>query len=148
MARFSSTMTSTEEAINRLADLANFLGQRTRTARTAGEATLTAAQHVNGIISQAGTPGAFSLTMPTAALIVAAIPNCQIGSSYEFIIVNHGDGAITVVIGSGMTLIGDADTVPVNHALHYRGIVTAVDTPAVDLVSTLTDEMLQDLDVS
>lgn len=133
MARFAVTQGSQTAAIGTTVDLANFTGQRAIVNRTDGAVTLTAAQFVNAIVMQSGTPGAFNMTTPTAAQVVAAIPNCQVGSAFEFIINNAGDNTITVVAGTGVTLVGTT-TVATSKARVYRGVVTAVDTPAVSLL--------------
>ena len=72
-------------------------------------ATLTAAQLTNGIIL--GSPGssAASYTLPTCALLDAALGNAKVGSSFDFNVVNvdgSGSGVITVATGTGWTLVG------------------------------------------
>ena len=72
-------------------------------------ATLTAAQVINGIIL--GSPGssAASYTLPTVALLEASMVNAKVGSSFDLTIINidgSGSGVITVVAGTGWTLVG------------------------------------------
>lgn len=72
-------------------------------------ATLTAEQVANGLIL--GSPGssAASYTLPTVALLEAALPNSRVGTSFELTIINingSGSGVITVVAGTGWTLVG------------------------------------------
>src|SRR5690606_28432207 len=71
---------------------------------------------------------------PTAAQIVAAIPDVAVGSSFEFLIVNTADAAetITVTAGTGVTLVGTM-TIAQNASRRFTAIVTAVDTPAVSI---------------
>jgi hypothetical protein len=139
MARFAETQGSTTDAINTTVDVANFAAQRALVALTADDPTLTAAQTVNAIVTASGQTTAQDVTTPTATAIVAAIPNCQIGSAFELIIRNEhtSSGAITVVAGSGVTLDGTT-AVPITKTQVYRGVVTAVDTPAVTLYGLLT----------
>lgn len=80
--------------------------KRTQVALT-DTATVTAAQLLNKVID--GTPtGAATYTLPTAALLVAAIPGCEVGDSFDFSINNKSGGAntITVAAGSGGTADG------------------------------------------
>jgi hypothetical protein len=137
MAEFVSNPSSMVDADRQTIQLANQVAQRAYLARTAGAVTLTAAQLINGVVNQSGTPGAFNMTTPTAAAIVAAIKNCQVGSAFEFILVNGGDGTVTIVAGDGVTLAGTT-AVPTVKSQIYRGIVTAVATPAVTLLGVLT----------
>lgn len=69
-------------------------------------ATLTAAQ----LFSRIGTstPGAAaSFTTPTAAALVAFQAGVSVGDSYELTVINlSGANAITLVPGSGVTLVG------------------------------------------
>jgi len=77
-------------------------------------ATLTAAQVTNGILL--GSPGssAASYTLPTGALMDAALGNAKVGSSFDLAVVNvdgSGSGVITLVAGTGWTLVGLATVV-------------------------------------
>lgn len=72
-------------------------------------ATLTAAQIINGIIL--GSPGssAASYTLPTVALLEAALVNVKVGSSFDFNVINvdgSGSGVITLLVGTGWTIVG------------------------------------------
>jgi hypothetical protein len=136
MARFASSQASQNDAINTLADVSEQQTSAAYLARTAGAITLSAAQIINGIVNQSGTPGAFNMTTPTAAAIVAALKNCQIGTKFEFVLMNGGDGTVTIVAGDGVTLAG-VTAVPTVKTQIYRGVVTAVATPAVTLVGLL-----------
>jgi hypothetical protein len=78
-------------------------------------ATLTAAQVLNGIVL--GSPGssAASYTLPTVADLEAAMPAAtKPGVSFDFSVVNvdgTGSGVITLVAGTGWTLVGLATVV-------------------------------------
>lgn len=75
------------------------------TALTAAGGTYTAAAFTGGLITQA-TQGAISNATPTAAAIVAAIPGCEVNSSFYLTIVNNNTGLLTLTAGSGVTLSG------------------------------------------
>lgn len=106
---------------------------------TTSSPTFTAAQFVNGIISLSGQTAAQSPVPPTASAIVAAIPNCQIGSAFEVIIINAhtSSGAATLQVASGVTLVGTV-AIPITKTQVFRGIVTNVNTPAVVMYGLLT----------
>jgi hypothetical protein len=73
---------------------------------------------------------------PSAALIVAAIPNAVVGSVFEFVIINEADAAetITVTAGATVTLSGTM-TIAQNNQRRFRAQVTAIGTPAVRITS-------------
>ena len=98
-----------------------------------GAATLTTDQLVNGLILSTPT-AARTFTTPTATEIVAAVLTPKIGSSFDLIIRNTSAGAyaLTLTGGTGVTVVGTATTAQ-NIASIFRGVVTAVDTPAVSL---------------
>lgn len=139
MPRFTSMFGSNTDAINDLADRANQVAQGAYESRAAGAFTLTAAQLINGVINQSGTPGAFNMATPTAAAIVAALKAAQANSMFEFTLINGGNGTVTVVAGTGVTLAGTT-AVPTLKTQMYRGIVTsaASGAEAVTLVGLLT----------
>lgn len=84
--------------------------------------TLTTAQIFAASIVRSGG-GAVSDTTPTAAAIVAAIPGCEVGSSFDFWIANDNTGTLTIVAGSGVTL-SRTTTVSSGFTRHYRVYVT------------------------
>jgi hypothetical protein len=133
------TLGSTSEAVALALDAIVAATTRTYTALTGSSPTFTAAQFINGIINLSGQTAAQSPVPPTAAAIVAAIPNCQIGSAFEVIIINANtsSGAATLQVASGVTLVGTV-AIPVTKTQVFRGIVTAVDTPAVVMYGLLT----------
>jgi hypothetical protein len=97
-------------------------------------ATLTAAQLLNGFINSAPA-GAINLTLPTAALIVAAMKGAKVGDSFECVIENTSGGAnaITVLTGAGVTLRGGA-AIAQNKAAILKGVLTNV-TAAAEAVT-------------
>jgi hypothetical protein len=75
----------------------------------AGDATLSVAQLTNGIIL--GSPGtsAAAYTLPTCAVLDAALGNAKVGSSFDFAVINvngSSSGVITVTTNTGWTLVG------------------------------------------
>ena len=106
--------------------------------------TLTATQMVGGakltLILTDAISGGTTLTTPTAAAIVAALPTQSqvVGKSWIWKIVNQagtGGGVWTIAGGSNVTISGNA-TVAVAGSRTFLVKVTAVSTPAV----TLTDQ--------
>jgi hypothetical protein len=106
---------------------------------TANSPTLTPAQIINAIITASGQTGAQTVTTPTAADIVAAIPSPEVGTSFEFTLRNEhtSSGAITMQAGAGVTLDGTTN-VPITKTQVYRGVITNVATPAVTIYGLLT----------
>lgn len=72
-------------------------------------ATLTVTQIINGLLVGSPSTSAASYTLPTAALIDATLTNAKVGSTFELTIVNLGtsSGLITVVVGTGITAVGN-----------------------------------------
>ena len=141
MARFASSQVSLGDAINTVVDVANAGHQRTVNTvalATATTVTLTAAQIVNGIVQISGTSaGAVTATTDTATNIVAAIPNAQVGQTFEIIIQNGNtsSGTITLSGGTGVTVTNTYATAaqPITTTRQYRGVVTNATTPAVTI---------------
>ena len=84
----------------------------------AATATLTAAQVLNGIlIVGSGATAAQTYTLPTVALLEAALTNSdKVGTSFEFRVVNIGTSSGTAIIaaGTGWTVTGSLTmTVPI-----------------------------------
>lgn len=74
-----------------------------KTLSTAGGViTATAAELLTGLIV-IDTQDAQTYTLPTAALLNAAIPGVEVGSFFEFRIINYGDSTLTVGLGTGVT---------------------------------------------
>ena len=81
--------------------------QATPATVAAGNATLTAAQLVNGIIL--GSPGssAAAYTLPTAADLDAYLANAHNGSSFDFSVINvdgSSSGVITMTTATGWSI--------------------------------------------
>lgn len=73
-------------------------------------ATLTAAQVVNQMLVANPSTSAATYTLPTAALIDAAVPNAIVGSTFDLSIVNIGtsSGAVTLATATGLSDGGNA----------------------------------------
>lgn len=106
------------------------------TSTTAGAVTYTAAQILGGLILRDPNGSGRSDVTPTATLIVAAIPDAKVGSSFEFTIRNTADAAetITVTAGTGVTLSGTM-TIAQNNTKRFLAVVTSVTSPAVTVYS-------------
>lgn len=73
-------------------------------------ATLTAAQITGGMLVANPSTSAATYTLPTAALIDAAVPNAIAGHTFDLFIVNTGtsSGTVTLSMGTGVTDGGNA----------------------------------------
>ena len=73
-------------------------------------ATLTAAQIVNQMLVANPSGSAAVYTLPTGALIDAAVPNATVGSTFDVAIVNIGtsSGTVTLAASTGVTDGGNA----------------------------------------
>lgn len=105
-------------------------GQKLNTVNTDLDdtATMTAAQILKGVIDAVPTSAA-TFTLPTAALLVAAIPGCRVGTTVDFIITNNSAGAntITVAASTGTVIAVDGTvTVAQNVCRMFRIVVTSV----------------------
>lgn len=83
-----------------------------QTATTA--ATLTAAQLLGGVlVGSAGTSGV-NYTLPAYTVLEAGLENPRVGMCFDLTIINLGtsSGVITLVAGSGFTLVG-METLPI-----------------------------------
>ncbi len=67
-----------------------------------GVITATAAELLTGLVV-IDCQDAQTYTLPTAALLNAAIPGLEVGNFFEFNIVNYGDTTLTVGLGTGVT---------------------------------------------
>ena len=70
---------------------------------------LTAAQVTGGILVGTAGTGAVSYTMPTAAAIDAVFTNAKVNSTFDLTVINLGtlSGVITMVVGTGITAVGN-----------------------------------------
>lgn len=103
------------------------------TDNTAAAITYTAAQLLGGFINRDPNGAGRSDVMPSAALLVAAIPGAEVGTSFEFTIRNNADAAetITITAGTGCTLSGAGQsttttTITQNNSRRYLARLTDV----------------------
>lgn len=68
------------------------------------DVTLTAQEVVNAIYHQTGTPGTSTKTLPSAATLFAYIRGAVVGTSFDFIVYNGGDGDLTLDVDGGATI--------------------------------------------
>lgn len=68
---------------------------------TAGGVTLTAAEIIGGIVVADPSGAGRTYTLPTAALMVAAVPGVQVGDIVRCKIVNGADAAETITLAAG-----------------------------------------------
>lgn len=137
MARFAETQYSTEQAINTLADAINANKNGLYTTEVGASKTLAASVVINGTYVTTGAPGATAVLFPTAANIVAAMNNPQVGSMADFHVKNETDNTMTMTTNTGLTLDGTV-AIPTLKSQVFRIHVTAVSTPAVTIVGVLT----------
>ncbi len=73
-------------------------------------ATLSAAQVVGGMLYANPSTSAATYTLPTAALIDAALPNATVGSTFDLSVINIGtsSGTVTLATATGITDGGNA----------------------------------------
>lgn len=97
---------------------------------TTNTATITTAQVLTGLLD--GTPtSAATYTLPTATLLVAAIPDCQDGDSFEFAVNNKSAGSNTITVAAGAD--GSVDgtvTVAQNVVRKFLVVISSASTPA------------------
>lgn len=102
-------------------------GTTVTTDATAGAVTYTAAQLLGGVILRDPNGAARSDVFPTAALLAAAVPGADVGSSFTVHIRNTADAAetITMTAGTGVTISGTA-TIAQNNAKSFLVCFTNV----------------------
>lgn len=99
------------------------------TLTTAGALTYTTGQLLSGMIFRDPNGAGRTDTLPTAALLVAAIPGATIGTTFDFFLRNDADMAetITIAAGTGGTTSGGGTmTVAQNNAKMFRIRFTGV----------------------
>lgn len=124
------------DAINKLANQLNAdCTSWVDTSGAAGTFNVTAAQMISGDL-RITSGNTSTVNLPTAAALVAAMPNCQVGSAFEFIILNGGTGTATVNVGSGMTGVGTMNVATAVGRI-YKAVVTNATSgsEAVSLIS-------------
>jgi len=103
---------------------------------TAGNATITAAQVLSGIYVRDCAGAGRTDTLPTAALLVAAMASPKIGDILTVHVVNGSDGAEALTIGAGTgggfdtNQIAASRVVAQNASKDIRIRITGVATPA------------------
>jgi len=93
-----------------------------------GDTTLTAEQVVVGlVVCNKGSDATLTVTLPTAALLDAAVPSAKVGSAFELTICNNNNtgasSTVPVTTGTGITIFGSV-TVPRHGAHTYRFVKT------------------------
>ena len=93
---------------------------------TAGNRTFIAAEFLGGLILRDTGSSARSDVTPTAAALVAAIPNCAVGSSFRVIIRNTsvGAGSITLTAASAAVTISGTATIAYLQQKEFLVVVT------------------------
>jgi len=93
-----------------------------------GDTTLTAAQVAVGlVVCKKASDATLTVTLPTAALLDAAVPSAKVGSAFELTICNDNNtgssSTVPVTTGTGITIFGSV-TVPRHGAHTYRFVRT------------------------
>ena len=78
------------------------------TVATAGDLTIGLSAMLGGICVFTGAAGAVAYTTPTAAAIIAACPDMDIGDTFKFILTNTAAQVATITAGAGVTIAGIA----------------------------------------
>ena len=104
------------------------LGVQTIPTTLTADTTLTAAQVAVGlVVCKKATDATLTVTLPTAALLDAAITSAKVGSSFDLTICNNNDSGtsstVPVTTGTGITIFGSV-TVPRFGAYTYRFVKT------------------------
>lgn len=77
---------------------------------TDADHTITVAEMAGGMIYYSALSAGRTVTTPTAALILAACPDMDIGDSFSFVVSIQDAYAITWAAGTDVTLVGRATT--------------------------------------
>lgn len=72
---------------------------------TAGSRTITVPAVLGGVCKFTGAAGAVTYTSPTAADLIAAMPDMDIGDTYVFSIINTAAQTATIAGGAGVTAV-------------------------------------------
>jgi hypothetical protein len=104
------------------------LGVQTIPTTLTGDTTLTADQVAVGlVVCNKGSDATLTVTLPTAALLDAAVPSAKVGSAFELTICNNNNtgssSTVPVTTGTGVTIFGSV-TVPRFGAHTYRFVRT------------------------
>jgi hypothetical protein len=90
--------------------------------------TLTAADMIINRIFKVNLPYYIVLTTATAASILGAMTKQTVASSFEFIIVNIGDGLVIIAAGAGVSFVG-LTNVEMQTSATFLGRVDAITSP-------------------
>ena len=93
-----------------------------------GDTTLTAAQVAVGlVVCKKASDATLTVTLPTAALLDAAVPSAKVGSSFDLTICNDNNSGssstVPVTTGTGITVVGSV-TIARHGAHTYRFVKT------------------------
>jgi len=104
------------------------MGVQTIPTTLTGDTTLTAAQVAVGlVVCKKASDATLTVTLPTAALLDAAVPSAKVGSSFELTICNDNNSGssstVPITTGTGITIVGSV-TVPRFGAHTYRFVKT------------------------
>ncbi len=102
------------------------------TVATAGNLTIGLSAIMGGVARFTGAAGAVTYTTPTAAAILAANPEMDIGDSLVFVVVNTAAQAATIAGGTDVTAVAGNLVVNANSKM-FALVKTAATT--MDLVS-------------
>lgn len=104
---------------------ANTLPGTRSEATASATATLTAAQLLGGLINS--TPAAaITLTLPTAANMVAGMKGAQVGDAFDCLIENTSGGANAITLAAGGATLRGGVTIAQNKAALLRIVLTNV----------------------
>lgn len=78
---------------------------------SAGAQSISIPQILGGVAQFTGAAGAVAYTLPTAAAIIAAMPDMDIGDSYIFALSNTAAQNATITTATGITLSGNSAVV-------------------------------------
>ena len=98
-------------------------------ATASATATLTPAQLLGGFVNSAPVAG-ITLTLPTAAAMIAGMKGCKVGDSFEVSLENTSGGANTVTLAAGGATLRGGTAVAQNKAAILRGLITNVTAAA------------------
>jgi len=113
-----ATLGSMTAAINTIADELHAVSMVGAAALvdTATTHLVTPAQLLAGVYVNSRA-GAVDWTLPTAAAMVAAMPNAQVGSTFQCWLINTGNNTTTIVTNTGNTITGGHGTATLATAL-------------------------------
>lgn len=104
------------------------MGVQTVPTTLTGDTTLTGADLAIGlVVCQKASDATLTVTLPTAALLDAAIPSAKVGSCFDLTICNNNNtgssSTVPITTGTGITIYGSV-TVPRFGAYTYRFVRT------------------------